>query len=377
VVGSEIRYDVPTTALSALVSVTVVGIGLFITGLGKVSVMKIGIGGVITGLGVNAMHYMGMAAMRLDGEINYDPLRVGASIAIAVVAATVALFLSVTVRTGAAIFASAMVMGVAVNGMHFTGMSAMSVKLEEHGNVSGATAMNLIAPIALAVVFVVMGLIYSVLAAPTEEDRAGTAYINARLSGVPAPVIPMAASPAQPPMSMSGRERPGGLWAGSRTSGQQGQPAHQAQPHHAHPAAEAAPTSGPGLGARLAGSGGPAGYPGGNGSAGYPGANGGVASGNGGYGDAVDGTEPPSGLGASLLAAGTTNGTPQAGTGHWEGPPDAAHPAAQAPVEFQHPGGEQLPQRQPNQSAAAAPRPPTSATLAQQFQNRPRTTQDH
>ena len=33
VVGSDIRYDIPTTALSAVVSVTVVGIGLFIAGL--------------------------------------------------------------------------------------------------------------------------------------------------------------------------------------------------------------------------------------------------------------------------------------------------------------------------------------------------------
>jgi NO-binding membrane sensor protein with MHYT domain len=369
VVGSEIRYDVPTTALSALVSVTVVGIGLFITGLGKVSVVKIGIGGVITGLGVNAMHYMGMAAMRLDGEINYDVLRVGASIAIAVVAATVALFLSVTVRTGAAIFGSAMVMGVAVCGMHYTGMSAMSVQVEEHGSVSGATAMNLIAPIALAVVFVVMGLIYSVLAAPTEEDRAGTAYINARLSGVPAapnPVWP--ANNAQPTANTAGRERPGGLWAAGRTAGHQPQPAQPVQP-----AAEPASASGgpgPGLGARLAGSG-PAGYGGANGygtgasSGGYPAA-------------AAEGADAPSGLGASLLAAGSANGTPQAGPARWDASVDAAQPAGPTSVDFQHPGdGEPLPQRQPGQPANNAPRPPTSATLAQQFQARPRTTQDH
>src|SRR5688572_2697887 len=52
VVGSDIRYDVATTALSALVSITVVGIGLFIAGLGKRSMVKIAIGGVLAGLGV-------------------------------------------------------------------------------------------------------------------------------------------------------------------------------------------------------------------------------------------------------------------------------------------------------------------------------------
>lgn len=184
--GSEIRYDIAVTALSVVVAIGVVGVGLFIVALGRPSVPKIAIGGLLTGLGVNAMHYIGMAAMRLDGEISYDPVRVGASILIAVVAATVALWLAVTVKSGGVIFASAMVMGVAVTGMHYTGMSAMSVELSEHGDVTGASSTNLIAPIALAVVFVVMGLVYSVLAAPTDEDRAGTAFIEARMNGQPA-----------------------------------------------------------------------------------------------------------------------------------------------------------------------------------------------
>jgi NO-binding membrane sensor protein with MHYT domain len=183
--GTEIRYDIAVTALSVVVAIGVVGLGLFIVALGKPSIPKIAIGGLLTGLGVNAMHYIGMAAMRLDGEISYDPVRVGASIVIAVVAATVALWLAVTVKSGAVVFASAMVMGVAVTGMHYTGMSAMSVELSEHGDVVGASSTNLIAPIALAVVLVVMGLVYSVLAAPTDEDRAGAAFIQARMSGQP------------------------------------------------------------------------------------------------------------------------------------------------------------------------------------------------
>jgi hypothetical protein len=233
-------------------------------------------------------------------------------------------------------------------------------------------------------VFVVMGLIYSVLAAPTEEDRAGAAYINARLSGVPAAPNPAwAANPAPPTVNMAGRERPGGLWAAGRTAGQQAQPTQPAQPvAPVQPAAEPASASGgPGLGARLAGSG-PAGYgaaAGGNGSAGYGGGNGygNGASGNG-FNSPAEGADAPSGLGASLLAAGSTSGTPQAGPARWDASLDASQPAASASVEFQRPGaGEPLPQRQPGQPATNAPRPPTSATLAQQFQNRPRTTQDH
>jgi len=181
VAGSHIRYDVPITALSAVVAVSVVGVGLFIVGMGTPAAWKIGLGGVFAGLGVNAMHYIGMAAMRIDGTVDYDRQLVGASILIAVVAATVALWLSVTVRTGLAIVGSALVMGVAVSGMHYTGMAAMSVRPHISKDVSGASAPTLLVPIVLAVILVVVGLIYTVLSAPTDEDRAGAAFLDARL----------------------------------------------------------------------------------------------------------------------------------------------------------------------------------------------------
>jgi NO-binding membrane sensor protein with MHYT domain len=178
--NSQIRYDVPVTAASAAVAIVVVGIGLFIVGLGRPTALKIMIGGLITGLGVNAMHYMGMAAMRMDGTVHYDRTLVGASIAIAVVAATVALWLAVTVRGAVAIVASALVMGVAVNGMHFTGMAAMSVTPHATGELHGATAPTLLVPIVVGVIFVMIGLAYAVLAAPTAEDRAAAEYLRAR-----------------------------------------------------------------------------------------------------------------------------------------------------------------------------------------------------
>lgn len=188
VTGTDIRYDVPVTATSAAVAIIVVGAGLLLVGLGgtgRPPLWKILVGGTITGLGVNAMHYLGMAAMRLNGEVNYDPGLVAASILIAVVAASVALALSVTVRSGPAIFGSALVMGVAVCGMHFTGMAAMSVRPAEVGGVAGAAASTLIVPIVLAVIFVVVGLAFAILAAPTDSDRQAAARIDGRFLDQP------------------------------------------------------------------------------------------------------------------------------------------------------------------------------------------------
>jgi NO-binding membrane sensor protein with MHYT domain len=177
--GMDIRYDVPLTVASAIIAIVVVGIGLFIVGLGRPHPAKILLGGVFTGVGVAAMHYTGMAAMRLPGTVGYDKRLVAASVVIAVVAATVALWFTTVLRRTSVIIGAALVMGVAVCGMHYTGMLAVSVHAHPDGSEPhGTSAAILLVPIVLLVIFVVIGLIYSVLAAPTEEDRAAAASVD-------------------------------------------------------------------------------------------------------------------------------------------------------------------------------------------------------
>jgi NO-binding membrane sensor protein with MHYT domain len=217
VVGLPIRYDVGVTALSAIIAVLSVGLGLSIVARDtNARGLRIVIGGLLTGLGVAAMHFTGMSAMRLAGSIDYLTSRVVLAVVIAVVAATVALWLTVTVRRPSAIVASALVMGVAVNGMHFTGMSAMSVRPRTPtGALSGATGTALLIPIGLAVVFGVLGLVYALMAAPTEEDRAGAAYLASRLGEGEAQPS------AVPPQLASGRRVPtsGATWTYRDRSG--------------------------------------------------------------------------------------------------------------------------------------------------------------
>ncbi|WP_326558560.1 MHYT domain-containing protein [Micromonospora sp. NBC_01796] len=187
VVGTRIRYDIGITVASAALAIVTVGIGLFIVGMGRGTVPKILAGGLLTGLGVAAMHYVGMTAMHLNGQVDYATGPVIASVVIAVVAATVALWLAVTVRSPLAIVGSALVMGIAVSGMHYTGMSAMSVHLHDNATAAlpGATVSTLLLPIVLTVIFGVVALVYAVLAAPNEEDRAAVAYLNARMAERP------------------------------------------------------------------------------------------------------------------------------------------------------------------------------------------------
>ena len=148
--GTPIRYDVPLTALSLLMSVGVVAAGVFTAGYGRSRVTSVALGGLGTGLGVAAMHYTGMAALNLHGTVHYDPALVVASVVIAVVAATAALTLTLIVRGPVLATLAALVMGIAVSSMHYTAMYAVSISLApSSAALSGATATEFIFPLAV------------------------------------------------------------------------------------------------------------------------------------------------------------------------------------------------------------------------------------
>lgn len=180
---ARIRYDAGLTVLSLAVAIVVVGIGVFIVGCLGAGKGALTGAGVITGLGVAAMHYLGMAALRLDGSIRYDVLTVGLSVAIAIVAATAALWAAVTVRGFLTSLGASLVMGIAVSGMHYTGMAAVSVHL--HGTTGSSWAgdppSSLLLPMLLGpVVFLVLaGVVVMfdplLVLGEGERGRSGTA----------------------------------------------------------------------------------------------------------------------------------------------------------------------------------------------------------
>jgi signal transduction histidine kinase/CheY-like chemotaxis protein len=90
------------------------------------------LGALFMGVGVAIMHYTGMAAMNMGATIHYDPLLVGVSILIAIVASFAALLVVYLLREKTSIagilmkFGAGIVMGAAISGMHYTGMAAAS-----------------------------------------------------------------------------------------------------------------------------------------------------------------------------------------------------------------------------------------------------------
>ena len=125
--GQSIRYNVPITILSMVIAVVVVGIGTFIVGFSREGTWPLLLGGLIIGLGVNSMHYLGMAAIRVQASLTYNPVLVAASVVIAVIAGTAALWAALRLDTLWSTLIASLIMGVAVSGMHYTGMAALRV----------------------------------------------------------------------------------------------------------------------------------------------------------------------------------------------------------------------------------------------------------
>ncbi|MVU77381.1 hypothetical protein GPX89_08990 [Nocardia sp. ET3-3] len=161
--GAVIRYNVPLTLLSAVISVTVVWLGLWVVAREPFGKLSLFAGGAVTGLGVGAMHYSGMYAMKSDASIEYDPGIVTLSMVIAVVAATVALWFTLVITGIWATIGAALIMGVAVCGMHYTGMASMSAhRVENAASPHGAGAMELLAPLMITVSMVTLVLLIHV-----------------------------------------------------------------------------------------------------------------------------------------------------------------------------------------------------------------------
>ncbi|WP_028612458.1 bifunctional diguanylate cyclase/phosphodiesterase [Paenibacillus harenae] len=126
--NTSVRYDVFLTVMSMLASVISSFIAFYITMPKAINWHKIAIGGFVMGSGIVTMHYMGMEAMIMPVHLSYNRVIWALSAVIALVVSYVALLLFLRFRnhsrSSLTKWLSAVVMGFAVCGMHYTGMKA-------------------------------------------------------------------------------------------------------------------------------------------------------------------------------------------------------------------------------------------------------------
>jgi PAS domain S-box-containing protein len=119
-----VSFDIGLTALSLLVAIGVTGAGFYVIGTRRATPLQLALSGVFMGIGIVAMHYTGMAAMRMPAHLAYDQVLVAVSVLIAIGASIAALWLAFRTAVAWQRLLAAVVMGGAISGMHYTGMAA-------------------------------------------------------------------------------------------------------------------------------------------------------------------------------------------------------------------------------------------------------------
>lgn len=125
-----VDYDPPLTLLSMLIAIAVAYGVLGIVARERLTLSPILFGAVLLGFGICGMHYTGMAAMKMDGDLRYIPSIFFLSVAIAVAASAAALWMAFTLARHSSGYrylfqpGAALIMGAAICGMHYTGMAA-------------------------------------------------------------------------------------------------------------------------------------------------------------------------------------------------------------------------------------------------------------
>ena len=179
--GQQISYNVPVTIASMLIAIAVVGVGLFIVGLGDGGPPRLLAGGLIVGIGVATMHYLGMAAMVMPDSMSYSPPLFILSVVIAVVAGTAALWIGTWVRGIGATVGASLVMGAAVSGMHYTGMAAMRVHPGAMPGMQGASGGSFLLPLVLGISVITFVLTIIISLSPNEDEIRDDAEFLSRL----------------------------------------------------------------------------------------------------------------------------------------------------------------------------------------------------
>ncbi len=138
-------YDPAITAVSLLIAVVASAFALRLVCLEHLPRRRLALGALVLGGAVASMHYTGMAALRMQPGIQYDPWLFLLSILIAVGASGAALWIAFRLRrhmprVHQLRFGAALVMGGAVAAMHYTGMAAARFPI---GSVCGAAGGGL------------------------------------------------------------------------------------------------------------------------------------------------------------------------------------------------------------------------------------------
>ena len=160
----SMSYDVAITALSMAIAIGSSMFALWLVSGEQLRLRRLLPGAFVMGTGIVAMHYTGMAALEVSPGIVWDKTWVAISVAIALAASLVALWLTFRLRYEAAQVAlmrlgAALTMGIAIAGMHYAGMKAAqfpaTTQMHHHG-INGSWLAILVSVVALSILAITL-----------------------------------------------------------------------------------------------------------------------------------------------------------------------------------------------------------------------------
>ncbi len=196
-----VDYLVFPTLLSFLVCVIVVGAAVYATSSGPLTMVRLTLSSCLMGGGIFTMHYIGMSALDASAYMIHDRGFVAASMAVAIAASALALWLATGRRGRPPLILSAFVFGIAVSGMHYTAMEGVTL-LPYPSTPTGAPALStdLLAIIVAVVAFCVSGIFLLTLVPDSARaaPQPGTAVIADPAPAIRAAVLEEIATPPAP-----------------------------------------------------------------------------------------------------------------------------------------------------------------------------------
>jgi diguanylate cyclase len=159
-----VDYLVFPTLLSFLVCVMVVGSAVYAASAGPLTWVRLTLSSCLMGGGICSMHYIGMSALHASAHMIHAPAYVAGSMAIAIGASGLALWLANHKGVRPPLILSAIAFGIAVSGMHYTAMEGMTL-FPHVTALSGAPALStdLLAIVVAVVAFGISGIFLLIL----------------------------------------------------------------------------------------------------------------------------------------------------------------------------------------------------------------------
>jgi diguanylate cyclase len=167
----QVDYLVLPTLLSFLICAIVVGAAVYATSSGPLTLLRLTLSACLMGGGIFTMHYIGMNALDASAYMIHNRFCVAASMAIAVAASGLALWLATGRGGRPPLILSATAFGIAVSGMHYTAMAGETL-YPFATSVSGAPALSadLLAIVVAVVAFCISGIFLLLLLPDTTRS---------------------------------------------------------------------------------------------------------------------------------------------------------------------------------------------------------------